>query len=212
MKTIAIIIISLLTVPVFAQVDINKKMDLLKLNVDNSTHNFNEYKANFEISVKNFNESTRVVNELRKLKIKALKDGKRAEANARVYGQVIEKYDQFIKSEEAEIAKENQAVLRLQELIAKIQQNSVKRQAFIANYQDEISKSKAEIESWKEKKRQVASVITEIDTREAASLDERKKWQEKKGTYRKETEKWAKERRKTQNTYNTFAKLRKSRK
>ncbi len=212
MKTITILLTSLFSVSVFAQANIEQKMGLLKQNVDNSTHNFSEYKSNFEISVKNFNESTRVVNELRKLKIKALKDGKRADANARVYGQVIEKYKLFIKSEEAEIDKENKAVARLQELIEKIQLNSVKRQAFIANYNDEIEKSKAEIENWREKKRQVASVLTEIDTREAASLDERKKWQEKKGVYRKETEKWAKEKRKTQKTYNTFAKLRKARK
>lgn len=192
-----------------AQVNIDSKMDLLRQNVQNASHNFTEYKANLEISVKNFNEATRAVNELRKLKIKALKDGKKAEANAKVFQKVIEKYNVFIQREEAEIARESKALAQLEKLIGAIRANTDQRRAFIANYQEEIKKSEGEIIGWTQKKEDVKGVISEIDVRERASLAERQKWEEKKNTYRKETEKWAKEKGSANRTLATFSRLRK---
>ena len=192
----------------FAQVDIDKKMDLLDQNVKNAESNFSQFRDNLNISVKNFNEATRVVNELRKLKKQALRDTKRSETNALVYGQVMGKYNEFVASEESNILKEDEAIKKLEGLIANIKANTDARRALIASYTVEIEKAEAEMGVWREKKREVASVIEDIGDRETGALDERKKWMDKKEVYKKETRKWSKELKGAQKTLLTFEKIR----
>jgi thymidylate synthase len=180
MKKAVILFIATLTTTAFAQVDIDKKMNLLEKNVENAESNFNQFRDNLNISVKNFNEATRVVNELRKLKKQALRDTKRSETNALVYGQVIGKYNEFIASEQSNILKEEEAVTKLENLIQNIKKNTDERRGLISSYNVEIQKAEAEVGVWREKKREVASVIGDIGDREVGALDERKKWMGKK--------------------------------
>ncbi len=193
---------------VFSQVDIDKKMSLLDQNVKNAQSNFNQFRDNLNISVKNFNEATRVVNELRKLKKQALRDTKRAESNSAVYGQVISKYNEFIAGEQSSILKEEEAVVKLETLIQNIKSNSEARRALIASYEEEIQKADAEMNLWKEKKREVSSVIEDIGDREEGALEERQKWMGKKEVYKKETKKWSKELKNAKKTLLTFEKIR----
>ena len=192
----------------FTQVDIDKKMKLLEKNVENAQSNFNQFKENLVISVKNFNEATRVVNELRALKKQAVRDTKRAESNSLVLGQVIGKYTEYVAQEESNILKEQEAVKKLETLILSIKENSQKRRGLITSYTGEIEKTQAEIEKWRVKKREVASVIDDIGGRESGALDERKKWMGKKEVYKKETKKWSRESKNAKKTLLTFEKLR----
>lgn len=208
MKKTIILFIAMFATTAFAQVDIDKKMSLLEENVKNAESNFNQFRDNLNISVKNFNEATRVVNELRKFKKQALRDTKRAETNTLVYGQVIGKYNQFIASEQSNILKEGEAITKLESLIENIKINTQKRRELISSYTVEIQKAETEVGVWKEKKREVASVIEDIGEREAGSLDERKKWMGKKEVYKKETKKWSRELKGANKTLLTFEKIR----
>jgi len=192
----------------FSQVNIDKKMKLLEKNVENAQSNFNQFKENLVISVKNFNEATRVVNELRTLKKQAVRDTKRADTNSLVFGQVVGKYNEFVAGEQSSILKEQEAVKKLEALIVSIKENSEKRRGLIVAYTDEIKQSQAEIEKWRTKKREVASVIDDIGSRESGALNERKKWMGKKEVYKKETKKWAREVKNAKKTLLTFEKLR----
>ena len=192
----------------FSQVDIDKKMKLLEKNVANAQSNYNQFKENLVISVKNFNEATRVVNELRNLKKQAVRDTKRSENNAVVIGQVISKYDEYKAQEQANILKEEEAATRLEALIVSIRENIEKRKGLIASYTDEIKNANSEIEKWRVKKREVAAVIEDIGSRESGALDERKKWMGKKEVYKKETKKWSRETKSAKKTLLTFEKLR----
>lgn len=203
-----IFLIAMCASTAFAQVDINKKMNLLAENVKNAESNFSQFRDNLNISVKNFNEATRVVNELRKLKKQALRDTKRSETNSLVFGQVMGKYNDFIASEQSNILKEEEAVGKLEALIQKIKANTEQRKQLISSYNVEIQKAEAEMGVWKEKKREVASVIDDIGSREAGALDERKKWMAKKEVYKKETKKWSKELKGAKKTLLTFEKIR----
>lgn len=207
-KAIIVLLISVFTSAAYAQVDINKKMSLLDKNVKNAESNFNQFKDNLNISVKNFNEATRVVNELRKLKKQALRDTKRSETNALVFGQVMGKYSEFIAAEQASILKEEEAVRKLEQLVENIKGNTLKRRGLIEGYNTEITKAETEVEVWREKKREVASVISDIGEREGGALEERGKWMDKKEVYKKETRKWAKELRSSKKTLLTFEKIR----
>jgi len=127
MKTLKVIVMCVSmgwTSSAFTQVDIDKKMKLLEKNVENAQSNFNQFKENLVISVKNFNEATRVVNELRALKKQAVRDTKRAESNSLVLGQVIGKYTEYVAQEESNILKEQEAVKKLETLILSIKENS----------------------------------------------------------------------------------------
>lgn len=207
-KTIAILSIGLSVSVAHGQVDIDKKMSLLSENVTNAQSNFNQFRDNLNISIKNFNEATRVVNELRNLKKQSLRDTKRAEANTQVYGQVIEKYNEFIAAEQANILKEEAAVAKLEELIQNIMSNTEQRRQLIAGYNQEIQAAESEIATWNEKKREVASVIEDIGERETGALDERSKWMDKKEVYKKETRKWSGELKGAKKTLLTFEKIR----
>jgi len=211
MKTLKVIVMCVSmgwTSSAFAQVDIDKKMKLLEKNVENAQSNFNQFKENLVISVKNFNEATRVVNELRALKKQAVRDTKRAESNSLVLGQVIGKYTEYVAQEESNILKEQEAVKKLETLILSIKENSQKRRGLITAYTGEIEKTQSEIEKWRVKKREVASVIDDIGGRESGALDERKKWMDKKEVYKKETKKWSRESKNAKKTLLTFEKLR----
>jgi len=211
MKTIKVILLCVSmgwTSSAFAQVDIDKKMKLLEKNVENAQSNFNQFKENLVISVKNFNEATRVVNELRNLKKQAVRDTKRSETNSLVFGQVVGKYNEFVAQEQSTILKEEEAVRKLEALILSIKENTEKRRGLITAYTDEINKSQGEIEKWRTKKREVASVIEDIGSRESGALDERKKWMDKKEVYKKETKKWSREVKNAKKTLLTFEKLR----
>lgn len=192
----------------FAQVDIDKKMTLLEKNVENAESNFKQFKENLVISVKNFNEATRVVNELRTLKKQAVRDTKRSDTNSLVFGQVVGKYNEYVAQEQSNILKEEEAVKKLEALIVSIKENTDKRRNLITAYTDEINKSQDEIEKWRTKKREVASVIEDIDGRESGALGERKKWMDKKEVYKQETKKWAREVKSAKKTLLTFEKLR----
>lgn len=209
MSKILLVVLSTVCVgTAYGQVDIDRKMGLLQKNVNNAESNFKQFKENLTISVKNFNEATRVVNELRNLKKQALRDTKRSETNAVVFGKVIEKYNEFNAQEQASILKEEEAVAKLETLIASIKENTQKRRDLILSYGQEIQKADAEIEKWNMKKREVASVIEDIGSREEGALNERKKWMEKKEVYKKETKKWAKEVGTAKKVLLTFEKIR----
>lgn len=208
MKKIILVLITLIVSQAFGQADINSKMTLLEQNVQNAENNFQQFKENLNISIKNFNEATRVVNELRRLKQQVVRDTKRAENNALVFGQVKEKYNEFIAGEQAQIMKEQEAIGKLEMLLASIQENIVKRKQIIANYEIEAQKAQGEIDLWREKKREVASVMDDVTSREEGALSEREHWMGKKETYKKETQKWAGELKKTKKTFLTFSKLR----
>lgn len=207
-KVIVMMLVSLFVGVAYAQVDINRKMNLLDENVKNAESNFNQFKDNLNISVKNFNEATRVVNELRALKKQAIRDSKRSEKNALVYGQVMGKYNDFIAAEHASILKEEEAVKKLEALVQKIKANTDQRRALIEGYNVEIGKAEIEMGVWRQKKRDVASVIDDIGSREGGALEERGKWMDKKEVYKKETKKWAAEVRKSKKTLLTFEKIR----
>ncbi len=192
----------------YSKADIDGKMSLLNKNVKNAENNFNQFKSNFKISVKNFNETTRVINELRGLKKQALRDTKRANLNSLVYKKVIGKYNEFIAGEESNILKEEEAVKKLEEIIQGIRDNTNERKKFIASYNVEIQKAEAEVSAWKEKQRAVASVIEDIDHRQDEALQERSKWMEKKEIYKKETKKWSSELKGVRKTLLTFEKIR----
>lgn len=191
-----------------AQVDIDKKMGLLAKNVANAESNFKQFKDNLKISVQNFNEATRVVNELRGLKKQAVRDTKRSATNAAVFGQVVGKYNEYMAQEQSNILKEEAAIKKLETLILSIKENTQKRKGLIQAYTDEIEKAQGEVGKWEEKKREVASVIDDIGLRESGALNERKKWMEKKEVYKKETKKWAVEVKNAKKTLLTFEKLR----
>jgi chromosome segregation ATPase len=149
-----------------------------------------------------------VVNELRNLKKQALRDTKRSEKNAVIFGKVIDKYDEFKAQEQANILKEEEAVKKLETLISSIRENTQARRDLIASYEQEIEKADSEVEKWKAKRREVASVIEDIGSREEGALGERQKWMEKKEVYKKETKKWAKETGSAKKVLLTFEKIR----
>lgn len=207
-KIVTILLTGLLASTAYAQVDINRKMSLLAENVENAKNNFSQFKDNLNISVKNFNEVTRLVNELRKIKKQALRDSKRSEANSLVYGQVIGKYNEFIASEESNILKEEEAIQKLEQLVQDIRLNIEKRRQLTATYNEEIQKAEVEVEVWREKKREVASVMEDIGDRESGALEERTRWMDKKEAYKKETGKWSRELKGAKKTLLTFEKIR----
>lgn len=207
-KIATILLTVCLSSTAYSQVDIDRKMNLLTENVQNAENNFRQFKDNLNISVKNFNEATRVVNELRKLKKQALRDTKRSETNSLVYGQVMGKYNEFIAAEESNILKEEEAVGKLERLVQNIRNNTEKRKQLIASYSVEIQKAEAEVGVWREKKREVAAVIEDIGAREGGALEERGKWMDKKEVYKKETRKWSRELRGAKKTLLTFEKIR----
>ncbi len=207
-KVITILLALCVSSTAYSQVDIDKKMNLLAENVQNAENNFKQFKDNLNISVKNFNEATRVVNELRKLKKQALRDTKRSETNALVYGQVMGKYNEFIAAEESNILKEEEAVRKLEQLVQNIKNNTEQRRQLIASYEVEIQKAEAEVGVWREKKREVAAVIEDIGDREGGALEERSKWMDKKEVYKKETRKWSRELKGAKKTLLTFEKIR----
>lgn len=192
----------------FAQVNIDYKMKLLEENVQNSQSNFDKYKENLKISVKNFNEATRIVNELRGLKKQAVRDSKRSKSNALVFGQVIDKYTDFVAKEQANILKEEEAVRKLEQLILSVKENTNKRRNLIASYNEQVELARAEITKWRQKDEDVKMVMKDISEREVGALEERKLWGEKKETYRTETKKWAKEAGRAKRTLATFERLR----
>jgi len=192
-----------------AKVDIDYKLDLLDKNVKNAEENFERFKENLAISVKNFNEATRTVNELRNLKKQAIMDKKRSNANTLTYASVMEKYNEFIAQEQSNILKEVEAVTKIEELLAKVRLNTEKRKELILNYNKEIELTQQEIENWRTKEREVASVIQDIDKREVGALEERKVWDDKKQAYKSEAKKWSQEVKEAKKTYSVFTNLRK---
>lgn len=192
-----------------AKVDIDYKIELLEKNVKNSEANFERFKENLSISIKNFNEATRTVNELRKLKKQAILDKKRSNSNLLTYASVMDKYNEFIAQEQANILKEEEAAKKVEDLLAKIRQNTEKRKELIENYNKEIELTKQEIENWRTKEREVASVIQDIDNREVGALEERKTWEEKKESYKAEAKKWSEEVKEAKKTYSVYVNLRK---
>ena len=209
MKYLVILIALVGVATAQAKVDIDYKLELLEKNVKNSEANFEKFKENLAISVKNFNEATRTVNELRNLKKQAILDKKRSNANSLTYASVMDKYNEFIAQEQANILKEVEAAKKLEELLAKVRQNTEKRKGLIASYNKEIQLTKQEIENWRTKEREVASVIQDIDKREVGALEERKVWDDKKEAYKTEAKKWSKEVNDAKRTYSVFTNLRK---
>lgn len=209
MKALLVTLISLFCSVSFAQVDIDYKLELLEKNVQNAQSNFDKFKANLTTSVRNFNEATKTVNDLRNLKKQAIKDKKRSNSNSLTYASALDKYNEFIAQEQANILKEKDAVQKLEALILKVKENTQKREGLVLGYNAEIEKMRAEIENWRQKERDIAAVIGDIESREVGALEERKLWEEKKETYRGEAKKWSSELKGAEKTYSIFQNLRK---
>jgi len=209
MKRILLAITILFTSTAFAQVDIDYKLELLEKNVENAQSNFDRFKENLSTSVKNFNEATKTVNDLRNLKKQAIKDKKRSNSNALTYASALDKYNEFIAQEQANILKEQDAVKKLEALVLKVKENTKKREGLIAGYNSEVEVMRTEIENWRQKERDIASVVDDIDSREVGALEERKLWEEKKETYRGEAKKWSTELKDAEKTFSIFENLRK---
>lgn len=207
-RTVAILALSL-PMHVFAQVDIDKKMSVMKANVDNSTHNFERNKENMDTSAENVKELSRVLNEMAKLKLQGEKDLKVANDNLEELNRAKQTYEGYIKEEADFIGQEQQNIEKLKELTRRVLTNIDQRKKNILAYQNFVDKVNQKLKEWDVNQRKVASTLEVIDAKSQNTTNERNAWLDKTKLYKDEASNWAKQKKISEVNYEMFSKMRK---
>jgi uncharacterized phage infection (PIP) family protein YhgE len=193
----------------FAQVDIEQKMNVMKENVDNSTHNFDRNKENMDTSAENVKELSRVLNDLSKYKLQGEKDLKVANDNIVELAKAKQTYEGFIKEEADFISLEQQNIEKLKDLTRKVLTNIDQRKKNILAYQNFVEKVDLKLKEWDVNQRKVASTLEMIDSKNQTTTNERNIWLDKTKLYKDEASNWAKQKKISEVNYDMFSKMRK---
>ncbi len=194
---------------VFAQVDIDQKMSVMKTNVDHSTHNFERNKENMDTSAENVKELSRILNEMAKLKLQGEKDLKVANENLEELGKAKLTYEGYIKEEADFIGQEQQNIEKLKELTRRVLTNIDQRKKNILAYQSFVEKVDLKIKEWDVNQRKVASTLEVIESKSSNTTNERNAWLDKTKLYKDEASNWAKQKKISEVNYDMFSKMRK---
>lgn len=192
-----------------AQVDIEKQMQVMKENVDNSTHNFERNKENMDTSAQNVKELSRILDDLSKYKLQGEKDLKVANDNLEELAKAKQTYEGFIKEEVDFIGLEQQNIEKLKELTRRILANIDQRKKNIMAYQSFVDKVDVKMKEWDVNQRKVASTLEVIDAKSQDTTNERSVWLDKTKLYKDEASNWAKQKKISEVNYDMFSKMRK---
>lgn len=205
-----IITLGLIAAPtmVFAQVDIDQKMKLMKTNVEHADHNLEQNKNNMNISADNVNELTRVLGELTKLKSDGERDMKSATDNLAVLADTKKKYEEYIKEERDFIVSEEKNIQKIKALMDQVMANIEQRRKNIESYQKFVNSVDTKLADWENKRRTVASALEMVNQKSSVADNERKAWLEKTKLYKDEAGKWAKQKKVSEVNLDMFNKMR----
>lgn len=201
---------SMLSTVVHAQkVDIEKQMETMKANVDNSTYNFEKNKENMDTAANNVKDLSDLLAELSKLKLQGEKDLKIANQNMEELAKAKQTYEGYIAEEANFIKEEQQNIEKLKELTRRVLTNMDKRKQNILAYQKFVDKVNQKLKEWDVNQRKVASTLEMIDSKSDTTTNERSIWLDKTKLYKDEASNWAKQKKISEVNYDMFSKMRK---
>lgn len=182
----------------------NNGLDKIKVNLDNSKANKQEYDRNLDIVSKNVNEVVKAKTSV--LKQKEAVSTEIVKNNDALKKVLLQERDinQLITQEKAKQQTEAQQAQQLEKLLAQVKENQVKREAIIADYQNQLKMTSDEKKAWKDRegdlRAQESKTIQSIRT----LATEESTWLNKKKGYEGESKRWASESDKQQRIHDTY--------
>lgn len=187
--------------------NVDGSMEQLKLNVENSQSNLDQYKKNMDISTQNVVEATKAVKELRAQREQLLKNGQNIDGNKAALTQMSTQINTFKVQEQEKIKAEQAQMAELMAVLEKLEKNQTQRQKNIEAYDNKLAEIEAEKAAWDQQKLTMGEIKQEIDNKEKEALGERAKWLEKKNAYRTEAVKWNQQNKVAEQTYTKYKHL-----
>jgi len=203
-KWTLIVILQFLFINVWAKTDVDKKLDQMKTNAENSEHNLGQYKDNLSIVDGNLDSVDKALGVLKNQEKQLNLGKKQIDENKKFLDQQKIKIKKLIISEETNITAESKQIEALKEALMKLEDNKLKRQENVQAYNDRLLEIDREKEEWGLQKKYISELRLQIGNKLKDANSERKKWSAKQSTYKGEVSKWAKQARSSRDNHNRY--------
>lgn len=207
MKYLIIFAIALSAQTAWAKTDGKANLEKLKTNADNSSANYDQYKANRDISTDNVVETTKAIKELRKQRDQLASNAKNADKNRAALDQMIVKINALKAKEQATMKSEEAQIAKVREVLNKLEANKKQREDNLALYDQKVKEAETEKATWADAQKSIVQINADLDKKEKEATAEREKWLGKKQAYHDEALKWGKQNQADDQAYTKFKKL-----
>ncbi len=182
----------------------NNGLDKIKLNLDHSKANKQEYDRNLDIVSKNVNEVVKAKTTVQKQKetvsVEIVKN------NDSLKKVLLQERDinQLIAQEKEKQQAELKQIQQLEQVLTQVKENQVKREAIITDYQNQLKMTGDEKKSWKEREGELRAQESKTIQSIRTLASEESTWLNKKKGYEGESKRWASESDKQQKIHDTY--------
>ncbi|MBC7457436.1 MAG: hypothetical protein H7235_04105 [Bdellovibrionaceae bacterium] len=200
----ATLVTTIATFAVAEPYQVQKGLDKIRTNFENSKANKNEYDKNLNIVNTNITEISKakaaVIKQKNDVSTEIVKNN---DSLKKVLNQEKE-IQAYIKSEEDKVAAESKQVEQLEGLITKIKNNQEQRAAIIANYQEQLKTTSDEKVAWKAREGELRTQEGETIKVVRGVASEEVNWTNRKKGYEIEVKRWSAEAEKQQKIFDTY--------
>lgn len=190
-----------------ARTDVQEKIAQLNQNREASKDNLKQYEDNLKTVNQNIAETDRALKSLAKQKQSLAQQTSQTAKSKQSVDQAKAQLDTYMKTEQTKLDVELKQIEELKKTLATLEANVQKRQANIAEYQAKQQKVDTELASWSERNQSIIELEQALKQKEDQAKADQKALVEKKAAYEDEVQKWRKQVRVSERTYENFSGL-----
>ena len=189
------------------EVKIDVDMDQLKTNVDNSLHNYNEYKKNLDIAKDNKEQTSKAIDNLKQQKKDLGKSSQNVDKNKQAIEKMRLKIVEYKKNEQEKLNNDLAEIQKLKDVLFQLENNKKKREVNIAAYDKKLNEIEKEKQEWANQMKNLDELYKTIDQKITQIEKEQKEWDKKTSSYKEQAEKWKKEHKTAEALYERYDNL-----
>lgn len=202
------ILLSLFSLNVVAkEVKIDVDLDQLKTNVNNSLHNYNEYKKNLEISENNKKQTSKAIESLKKQKQDLSKSSQNVDKNKQAIEKMRLQIVDYKKNEQEKLTGDLAEINKLKDVLFQLENNKKKREINIAAYDKKLAEIEKEKQEWADQVKNLGELYKTIDQKITQIEKEKTDWDKKGQSYQKQADKWKNEHKTAEALYDRYDNL-----
>lgn len=189
------------------EVKIDVDMDQLKTNVDNSLHNYNEYKKNLDIAKDNKEQTSKAIDNLKQQKKDLGKSSQNVDKNKQAIEKMRLKIVEYKKNEQEKLNNDLAEIQKLKDVLFQLENNKKKREVNIAAYDKKLNEIEKEKQEWANQMKNLDELYKTIDQKITQIEKEQKEGDKKTSSYKEQAEKWKKEHKTAEALYERYDNL-----
>lgn len=190
-----------------AKTSAKEGIEKIKLNVDNSIANTDDYKKNLAVVEKNIAEVAKARAQAEDQKKQTQGQMSENKTNLGRLDRGEKGINQLIMDEKNKSTSEEKKIKELEESIAKIKDNLQKREKNVQDYQLQLTQIQEERKIWQTRGETLKEQDTQVSARVKALAQQEGEWKNKKRGYEGEISRWSKETEKQKKLFDQYSTL-----